>query len=443
MAIILRNMAQVSLPEEHKLEVLSMYVHDSKSGDSIRNYKYNNGVAYLPLNSRKLHRVAQLLGEELVDERSNGENPSENYVVNPAFVFREHQTQPSHALLDFCLNNNYAVLEAPCSCGKTVVMTWVAGMLNRKILILVDMGSLQSQWKEAFQIVWKKEATILDRTSRVFGDVCIATFQLLHFNPELVAAVKKEFGVLVLDEAHTTQSDTRREVLMKMNNKYRLACSATMIKKNYSDDVLTDMIADISVRMVDNKALKAEVYFVPTTTKFYSNDPDNWGKTTSKLGKDGLRNKYIADLVADLCRAGRKIAVICVTIESCEAVAATLLNICPECKLRVYIGSTNLKQDQALREDLASGMINTVITVKKLEKGVDLPSLDCLVLAKPANNEAFVVQIAGRIVRPLEGKPTPVIYDLVDKGELSQRFAYNRGRWYKKLGYSVQKSIDN
>lgn len=442
MAIIIRNMAQVALPEKHRLEVLSMYHHDSRNGDTIRNYKYANGVAYLPLNQRKLLQVSRILGEPLVDERSPGATPTSPFVENPSFKFREHQTEPAFELLDFTRANNYSVLQAPCSCGKTVVMTWVAGQLGKKVLILVDMGSLQSQWQEAFQLVWNKEATIVDRNTEVFGDVCIATFQLLHFNKDLVDKIRKEFGCLLLDEFHSTQSDTRREILMKLNNLYRVGCTATMMKKNYSDEVLSDMVADVSVTMIDKKALKAEVYFESSGEKFYSNNPDEWGKIQSKLGSNPARNRMVANLVADLCKRGRKVAVICTTIESVNIVANLLIKNCPECNPRVYIGSTNLKQDKALRADMVSGVINTVLTVKKLEKGVDLPSLDCLVLARPANNEAFVTQIAGRIVRPLEGKPTPVIYDLVDSSELALRFATNRRRWYKKLGYFVQKDID-
>jgi len=442
MPIVIKNMAQVTLPEEYRSEVLGLYVHQSRSGEVIKNYKYKDGVAYLPLNIRKLKQVSALLKEPIIDERANGSAPETEFVANPSFKFRDHQVGPAYELLEFCTDNKYAVLEAPCSCGKTVVMTWVAGMIGRKTLVLVDMGSLQGQWQEAFKIVWGKDSTILDRNSTVLPDVCIATFQLLHFNPTLVNLIRREFGTIVLDEYHGTQSTTRREVMMKLNSQYRIGCTATMMKKNYSDDVLTDMVSDVSVRMVDKNSLKADVFFVNSGTKFCSSNPDDWGKIQSKLGKDLCRNSMIADLVADLCRAGRKTAAVCVTIESCEAVCKSLLNICPECKPRVYIGSTNLKQDQALRSDLADGTINVVLTVKKLDRGVDLPSLDTLVLAKPANNEAFVVQVAGRIVRPLEGKEVPVIYDLVDTSELSVRFASNRRRWYKKLGYSIQKDID-
>jgi len=443
MPIIVKNLAQVYLPPDTRAKVLGMYFHEGRDGSSVKNYKYDpkSGCAYLPLNQRKLLQVSRLLGEGIEDLRTEGAELSSPFVENHSFKFRDHQSIPAIELLGFTRANNYSVLQAPCSCGKTVVMTWVAGNLGKKIIILVDMGSLQSQWAEAFELVWNKSTQIITKNDTEFADVCIATFQLLHFNPELVKAVRKEFGCLLLDEFHSTGSETRREIMMQMNNKYRIGCTATPYKKGFSDEVLSDMVADVSVKMIDHKALKAEVYFEPTGAIFCSNDPDNWGKIQSKLGKDERRNLVVAMVAAQQVMDGRQVLVVCVTIESVEAVVK-VLNKYPACKSRVYIGSTNYKQDKALRDDLASGEINVIITVRKADKGLDLPTLDCLIISRPANNEAFVTQIAGRIVRPVEGKSTPVIYDLVDSSALAVRFAANRRRWYKKLGYVIQKDID-
>ena len=442
-AIIMKNLARVELPEQYKKEILELYVHTSRDGQVIRNYKYKDGVAYLPLNQRKLNYVASILNVEIIDAREDGEPLLAPFSKNPVFSFRDHQIKPAAELVGYCLQNNYAVLNAPCSCGKTVVMTYAAGMLGQKVLILVDMGSLQSQWAEAFELVWGKKVQILNRDSTVFADVCVSTFQLLHSNPGLVNAVRKHFGTLLLDEFHTTASETRREILFKLCNKYRIGCTATLMKKGFNHDVLTDTVADTSVSMTDPKALTAEVHLVDSGVGFKSNNPDDWGKTISYLGKDPKRNQNLAALVGELAQQNRKILLIGVTVDSLKDIERLLIKNCPDCKLRVYVGATSHKQDQALRADLASGVINVIATVKKADKGLDLPSLDCLVFAKPTNNEAAVTQIAGRIVRPVDGKPTPVIYDVVDRGVLSSRFLANRLRWYKKLGYSIIKTIDN
>lgn len=93
-------------------------------------------------------------------------------------------------------------------------MTWVAGQLGHKILILVDMGSLQTQWQEAFEIVWDRDdVQVITKDTKEYSDICVATFQLLHLNPELVMDLRERFGTILLDEFHSARSETRGGVL--------------------------------------------------------------------------------------------------------------------------------------------------------------------------------------------------------------------------------------
>lgn len=437
MSIILRNMARVTLPEDVKADVLRLFIHHRNTGEHIRTYRYKDGVAYLPPNMTKLRLVSAMIGQDIIDERSEGVPLTSPFVLNPDFKFRAHQEEPAKDLLNFVLKRQYGVLKAGCGCGKTVTMTYVSGNLNRKILILVDMGSLVTQWQEAFKLVWNREAQNITKDTTDFWDVGICTFQLLHFNPQLVTRIRQEYGCLLLDEFHSTASDTRREVLIRMDNAYRIGCTATLMKKGYQDDVLTDFVSDQFIEMVDHNEIKPDVYFVNTTTKFYSNNPDDWGKIQSGLGKDLNRNQLIAGLIVDLVNRGRKVLCVGITVDSLKQV---MIHIRKHSAVKpiTYVGSTSLKQDLELRDKLAKGVVNVILTVRKADKGLDLPSLDALVLARAANNQAFIQQVVGRIVRNVEGKPTPEVYDLVDDCSLAKSFARNRGRWYTKLGYNIK-----
>jgi len=439
LSIIMRGLARVPLPPEYRSEVLSMYTHYANDGTFLRTYRYKDGYAYLPLNQEKLRKVAKLLGEDIIDQRSEGEPIMTPYVQNPTFKFREHQVIPSAKLLLHCQENNYGVLKAPCGCGKSATVTWVAGMLGHKILVLVDQGNLLSQWVNTFKMVWGRELQVLNKDSKEFGDCVITTFQLLHSNPELVMNIRERFGVLAMDEWQSTTSQTRKDILDKISTKYCIGTTATPYKKGFSDEILTDYVSGISVEMVDKNAMVPEVHFVETNRAWYSSNPDDWGRIQSKLGKDEERNKHIAKLTMAMVTAGRKVLVIGITVDSLRYINSILTKD-PFCKSIVYTGSTTLIQDEQLRADIEEGTINCCLSVKKFDKGTDCPSLDCLILAKPANNEAFITQICGRIVRPVEGKLTPLVFDFVDNNSLATRFAGNRKKWYKKLGYTVEEN---
>lgn len=436
--IVARNMARVELPDEFKSEVLKLYLHESYGREPIVNYIYKEGVAFLPLNRRKLIKVAELLGEKITDERSEGEPLLEPFVVNPDFKFRSHQGGPAQELLEFTRKYKYSVLEAPCSCGKTVVNTWVAGQLQRKTLVLVDQNTLADQWRAAFKIVYNREAQIVDREHMdSFGDVCIATFQFLHRNPELVRRMRDVFGCCLIDEFQISAADTYRAVLFKLSNKYRIGTSATVIKKGYESDTLTDLVADISVKMTDENALIPEIRFLETGVPFCSDNPDDYTMILGDLAENSKRNRLLLDLIRELVAEDRRILYVGMRKNS-------LTYLCNEvtkfAKAKLYIGTTTLAQDIALKEGIEDGSIQVVFSEKKFEKGVDAPRLDTLINAKPMNNETTVVQVAGRTVRPMEGKPQPLVIDVVDKGELARKWAGNRYRWYTQRKYDIAAS---
>ena len=434
MPILIRNLARVELQDSTKLEVLKMYSHENRNGEVIQNYIYRDGVAFLPLNSTKLKMVSVLTGQELVDERSKGAGLKEPFVLNAGFTLREHQASPSGEFLRFIQRNFYGVLKAQCGAGKSCVNTWVAGHLQKKTLILVDQGNLAGQWQEAFKMVWNKDAAILKSEKDLEADVVISTFQFLNRNPEILKKMKDLFGCCVCDEMQISAATTYKKVLMSLNNKYRIGTTATLMKKGFSNEVLTDLIADISVEMKDSNTMIPEIHFLPTDVAWCSNNPDDFSKILTELSQNDKRNEFIIELIKKEVLQGRRVLFVGARIESLTYLHAKVSEFC---SATLYVGSTTLKQDQALKDEVASGNVQAVFADKKLDKGTDIPSLDVLILSKPTNNEATVTQLVGRIVRALEGKPTPIVYDLYDRGNLAWRFAGNRLRWYRGLGYKI------
>ena len=227
---------------------------------------------------------------------------------------------------------------------------------------------------------------------------------------------------------------TYKKVLMSLNNKYRIGTTATLMKKGFSNEVLTDLISDVSVEMKDSNTLTPEIHFLSTDVGWCSNNPDDFSKILTELSQNDQRNSLIIELIKKEVLRGRRVLFVGARIESLTYLHSKVSEFCVA---TLYVGSTTLKQDQALKDEVASGKVQVVFADKKLEKGCDVPSLDVLILAKPVNNEATVTQLVGRIVRALQGKPTPIVYDLYDRGSLAWRFAGNRLRWYRQLGYKI------
>jgi len=75
-------------------------------------------------------------------------------------------------------------------------------------------------------------------------------------------------------------------------------------------------------------------------------------------------------------------------------------------------------------------------TYKMCSTGTDVPHWDTLVMATP---RADIKQSVGRVLRAVDGKKQPVIFDLVDKNAIFQSFHLARLKQYYALGAKVVK----
>lgn len=428
-------MAKVILPEEHRLEVLKMYTYYKKGvSQPVFSYRFKDGIAMLPLNMQKLRLVADILGATIVDQRGLKNVPPKTFQISPGFSFRDYQVEPSGSLLESIQKNKYGTFSAPCGTGKTLMLTFVSGSLGESTLILVDQTNLMANWIEANQLMWNRPVQIIDGKTKDLGHVGITTFQLLHRNEELLYRLKDHYGCLLIDEAHTCQATTFTKVIQRLDNRYRIATSATFFNKHFPTELLVDCCgAPVCVTMKDENALIPRVDFVSTYVDTPSDIPDDFGsKTLPYLASNDKRNALIVELVRDGISKGRHIVVICIKQDQ----ARYLADKCNEfCNAETYVGTSSAKKDLDIKTRFESGKIDCVFTCKKLDKGTDFTVADMIIFTRPGNNESMVQQLSGRVVRKKEGKPEPIIVDLVDRGQLVWRFAKNRYKWYKNLNY--------
>jgi superfamily II DNA or RNA helicase len=436
--IILKNVAKLpaDLTKDELLDIFRMYTYQDRNGAVVNNWLFSKKIGYLPPNRDKLDLVAAMIGAEIVDQRCLGKPLSAPFQLNPEFNLRSYQVEPAGQFIEYLQQNYYGMLQGETGSGKTSVTSFTVGHLNCKILVLCDMGSLLSQWQAAFKGVWGKDAQILKSGDSTFADVCVATFQLLNLNRELLDRIYDEFGCVVTDECHVQSAEKWKHVLLSINSKYKAGISATIFRKGYSDEILTDLIGPIVVEMADEDKIIPQISFAFSNVLWYSSNPDDFSRTLSKLAADEQRNMFLLSLLKEAVKMNRKIVLVAPTIKCLKGLYEDSKGWC---RGRLYVGSTTLQQDLALKSDLASGKINVIFTAKKLNKGVDLKNLDYLILATPTNNKAQIIQIVGRLLRKAEGKPQPIVVDVIDNSELAQCFARNRKKWYIEQGFQIRK----
>jgi len=91
-------------------------------------------------------------------------------------------------------------------------------------------------------------------------------------------------------------------------------------------------------------------------------------------------------------------------------------------------------------DQLRDGTLRCAVATQLADEGLDVPRLTGIVLAAPSKAEGRTVQRLGRGMRPMPGKPTPRVYDVVDEnvGVLGAQWWARVKAYRKVLGHQMR-----
>jgi len=353
------------------------------------------------------------------------------------------------------------VFEAPTGFGKTWCTADIISQVKKKTIIVVTKEDILDQWVAALE-------ALLDihpgkGIGFIKGDVCdtvghgvvIATVQSIAKEARYPEHVFRDFGLAVWDEVHRVGADFFSQSCFRLPALLRLGISATPDRKDGRGEVIEAHIGPVMVR---TKA-------TPLTPRIIAQESPWRIPMRRKLGKDGRvsvgpdgrpemqqiphtasrcshvvkmlsnhhpRNRMIVDFVSQCYKAGRKILVQSDRKEHLEVLRQLISSSgVPAPKITLYVGGLTSAQ----REKAKDGSV-ILATYQMTAEATDIPDLDTLVMATPKSD---VRQIVGRILRFVEGKPEPVVFDIVDEtSSVFSGFAASRKRWYSSIGAKLK-----
>lgn len=347
--------------------------------------------------------------------------------LNPAL----HQPRAAAACRAAIAETGGGVLSLSVGMGKTVVALWLACELKVKTLVVVNKKVLLDQWLERIgQFVPGA------RTGVIQGPTCdtrgchlvVGMLQSLSQNPYSLPG----FGLLVVDECNHIGAPKFSQAMLQMNCPFRLGLSATPDRKDGLTRVILWFLGPIFLRL-ERDALDVSIDIINFSRcqRFREPVPTSRGKLDFRQVVEVLcdsadRNEaLVARLVA--LDDDRHTLVLSARRPHCEELAGMLRGRGRDAE--VYLGGMS-------REDLhkASQARFVVATYSMAAEGLDIPSLNTLLLATPKRD---VVQSCGRIMRGVGGGFSPLIIDVEDawactKGQFRSRLAY-----YRRVGFKL------
>lgn len=231
--------------------------------------------------------------------------------------------------------------------------------------------------------------------------------------------------LFVADECHHSKADTWFKVLMSCPNAvYRAGLSGSIdpkdeVTKQALSAIYGNIVAKVTSKEMSDRGYTANatVQMIPIT------QPDDISTISNKawfdiyrkgIVENDYRNKLIVALATKTANNGHTVLIIATQIDHCEILhdMFTANNV----DSMIIDGQQSSDQRERKRAALESGETKIVIVTSIFDEGVDVTSIDVLILASGGKAYRQVVQRVGRVLRKdKNGKAMSYVFDFVDK----------------------------
>lgn len=340
-----------------------------------------------------------------------------------------------NAALAAAIDAGHGVLSLPCGFGKTTVSLAIACKLGYRTMIIVHKEFLANQWEERIK-QFCPGATIgrvQQNKKDVECDFVIAMLQSLSLK-EYTFGDFDSVGTLIVDEAHHICAKVFSQSLFKMCPKHIFGLSATPNRKDGLTKVLHWFMGPTFFAVERENQQDVEVFPIEFECQRFRDPPPctRFGKLSlstmiTELTENRERNSMLVGLISRIAKSTRQILVLSDRRQHCM-----MLHQCFPKRSGLYMGGMK-------EADLTESSTKKIIfaTFSQAHEGLDIPSLDTVILATPKSD---IVQSIGRIMRETKGKKNnPNIYDIFDQWSVCHAMYNKRLRVYKQGGFKMPK----
>ena len=216
------------------------------------------------------------------------------------------------------------------------------------------------------------------------------------------------------DEAHHLPSETWKKILAEYPNAYLLGSTATPCRSdgrglgNFFDTIVEGpQVAEL----IEQKHLVPTVYYAPVEPDLKGVETRQGDYAINQLADRMNRDDLVGDVVSTWHRYGERQKTLVFAVDVAHSVHVKDEFVRSGVRAEHVDGSTPKEERDAILARLASGETELVSNCMVLTEGFDLPAIGCIVLARPTKQLGLFRQMAGRGLRPAEGKSNLILID--------------------------------
>jgi superfamily II DNA or RNA helicase len=354
-----------------------------------------------------------------------------------------------------CLLHEHGVLVAPPGSGKTVMGCAMVARRKQRTLVLVHRRPLLEQWKSQlmqFLGLSKKEIGVLKKDgSDKERKVDLAMIQSLVKLEDAVPLFSR-YGQVIIDECHHVPAVSFEALLKQCVSRHVLGLTATPVRKDGLQKILFMQCGPIRHEIKDMQGMEVQKTVMVRPTAFrmvHELERPPLHLVWEALTRDVARNSLIVGDVGYAAEQNRRILVLSDRKQHLSDLAEQLTIRLARMDAGLFRldSATGLRERRTILAEierrLADGRRFVLLATSSLiGEGFDLPELDTLFLAMPLSFKGRLIQYAGRLQRPSEGKKEVTIYDYIEPlNALTMSMYRKRLKAYRQMGYQVASPI--
>jgi superfamily II DNA or RNA helicase len=312
--------------------------------------------------------------------------------------------------------------QLPTGGGKTIVFSTVVDRAIKngsKCLVLAHREELIKQAADKLEIITNDPVGIIKAgyPTNYDRDIQVASVQ------SLTRRLNKcpQFDLIVVDEAHHSTSRTYRDILNRFPDARVLGVTATPIRLDGKGfrGIFDELICGVTVsELIASGSLSPYQYFAAERSMSVEGVGRRQGDFKTE---DVAKANPVAGLAGDVVKSyrdylqGKQAVIFCINVEHSIAIAEHF-------KAAGIIahhldGNTPTGERADVMTQFREKQIRVLTNCALFDEGLDIPSLDGVILARPTQSLSRFLQMVGRALRPFEGKDRAIIIDLAGNYE--------------------------
>ena len=385
--------------------------------ETIRNYKYvNNSILSIPQG--RLDLIPE--DYEILDKRTYNPVP----FPKAKFDLRPEQLEIYNNAQDTCFIN------ALVGWGKTFTALHIAKKWGQKTLVITHTTALRDQWIDEVEALFGTKPGIIGSGNFDIEDHFIVVGNVQSIIKYL-DKINKEFGTVILDEAHHCPATTFSQTIDTFYARYRLALSGTMTRKDGKHVLFQDYFGDIVYKPAQSNTINPQVHLVKSNIVLAPQA--TWVEKINQLTQDNNYRKFISALALYHINRGHSVLIVADRVEFLEKVKEYVGETC-----LLVTGDTSAEERQLAKEQLLSKEKMCVAGSRQIfSEGISINILSCVILAVPMSNDSLLEQIVGRVMREHPGKQNPIVVDIQFSGWADKKQNNDRLGLYIKKGWEI------